>query len=71
MAEVTFGRGQKFWGPTTRTRRHSKTCWTCALSGPQARVPASATDEAGPMPYFLTPDDPELDHPDDWDRPID
>lgn len=25
-----------------------------------ARVPASATDEAGPMPSFLTPDDPEL-----------
>ena len=24
------------------------------------RVPASATDEAGPMPSFLTPDDPEL-----------
>jgi hypothetical protein len=24
------------------------------------RVPASATDEAGPMPYFLTPEDPEL-----------
>ena len=25
-----------------------------------ARVPAAATDEAGPMPYLLTPDDPEL-----------
>jgi len=25
-----------------------------------SRVPASATDEAGPMPSFLTPDDPEL-----------
>ena len=24
------------------------------------RVPASATDEAGPMPYFLTPEDAEL-----------
>lgn len=24
------------------------------------RVPAAATDEAGPMPYFLTPDDPEV-----------
>lgn len=24
------------------------------------RVPAAATDEAGPMPYFLTPDDREL-----------
>ena len=24
------------------------------------RVPASATDEAGPMPYYLTPEDPEL-----------
>jgi len=24
------------------------------------RVPAAATDEAGPMPYFLVPDDPQL-----------